>query len=205
MRRANPRRNGRQVRGASSSPAAAHRGDLNQETQRDDVAPSKPPAQRAREAVDAWKAIGASCWVRRALQFGLRLPWLTPRGRPRRRCQPYLASKKEALLDKEELERWVSLGFVGLMTVAEACAAPCVSPAFVSWDRPDKARLVVDLRKENEHLRAMKLKYEALAEVMSSLVPGDHLISWGIKDAYHHVYIHLDNRPYLTFTASGQT
>jgi len=69
------------------------------------------------------------------------------------------------------------------MSKAAAAAAPCVSPAFVSWDRPDKPRLVVDLRQVNEHLRGIKFKYEALAEFMSSLLPDDHLISWDIKDA----------------------
>ena len=105
----------------------------------------------------------------------------------------------------EELDRWTRAGFVRRMSKAEAAAAPCVSPAFVSWDRPDKPRLVVDLRQVNEHLRGIKFKYEALAEFMSSLLLDDHLISWNIKDAYHHIYIHPNDRPYLTFTVVGHT
>lgn len=105
----------------------------------------------------------------------------------------------------EELHRWAQAGFVRRMSDAEAAAAPCVSPAFVSWDRPDKPRLVVDLRQVNEHLQEIKFKYEALSEFMSSLLPNDHLISWDIKDAYHHVFVHPDDRPYLTFTAGGHT
>jgi len=81
------------------------------------------------------------------------------------------------------------------MSKAEAAAAPCVSPVFVSWDRPNKPRLVVDLRQVNEHLRGIKFKDEALSEFMISLLPDDHLILWDIKDAYHHVYIQPNGRP----------
>jgi len=47
-------------------------------------------------------------------------------------------------------------------------------------------------------------KYEAITEFMSALVPHDNLISWDIKDAYHHVYIHPSDRPYLTFAVDGR-
>lgn len=107
--------------------------------------------------------MGASRWVRRALQFGLRLPWMTPRGRPRRRCRPYPAGAEDAAFVDGELERWALAGVVRRMSAAEAAAAPCVSPAFVSWDRPDTPRLDVDLRQVNEHLREIKIKYEVLA------------------------------------------
>lgn len=106
---------------------------------------------------------------------------------------------------ENELDRWVAAGYVRRLTKQQAAAAPCVSPAFVSMDRPGKPRLVVDLRQVNEHLRAVKFKYEALAEFMSSLLPSDHLISWDVKDAYHHVCIHPDDRRYLTFAVGGHT
>jgi len=104
-----------------------------------------------------------------------------------------------------ELERWVKAGFIRQIDEDERRSAPCVSPAFVSWVRPDKPRLVVDLRQVNAHLADIKFKYEALSEFMAALVPYDNLISWDIKDAYHHVYIHPDDRPYLTFTLDGRT
>jgi len=109
--------------------------------------------------------------VRRALEFGLRLPWLKPRGRPRRRCRPCPTGSRDGAVIVDELKRWTRAGFVRRMTAAEVDAAPCVSPAFVSWD----------------------------------LVPFDHLISWDMKDAYHHVFIYPDDRPYITFTVGGHT
>ena len=166
--------------------------------------PGLPPAQRLRDAADAWRELGASRWVRRALKYGLRLPWQTPRGRPRRWTRPYPVSKKDRSFVAEEVERWVSAGFIRPLTEAETLAAPCVSPAFVSWARRDKPRLVVDLRQVNEYLRDIKFKYEAITEFMAALHPYDNLISWDVKDAYHHVFIHPADRAYLTFAIDGR-
>lgn len=141
--------------------------------------------------------------MRRALKFGFRLPWLTPRGRPRRRHSAYPLGKADRAFAAEELERWTKSGFIRRVVEAEQGKAPCLSPAFVCWARPTKPRLVVDLRQVNEHLLDIPFKYEALSEFMAALHPLDHLISWDIKDAYHHVYIHPDDRPYLTFTING--
>jgi len=57
-----------------------------------------------------------------------------------------------------ELERWVKAGFIRPIDEDERRSAPCVSPAFVSWVRPDKPRLVVDLRQVNAHLADIKFK-----------------------------------------------
>jgi len=113
-------------------------------------------------------------------------------------------AKADRAFVAEELERWVEAGFIRRLSDKEAADAPCVSPAFVSWVRP-KPRLVIDLRQVNEQLQVIKFKYEALVEFMSAVQPLDHLISWDIKDAYHHVYIYPSDRPYLTFAISGGT
>lgn len=137
--------------------------------------------------------------------FRLRFPWLTPRGRPGRRCRAYPAGKKDRVFVLDEVERWIKAGCIRRMTAVEAAAAPCASPAFVNRDRPDKPRLVVDLRQVNAHLQEITFKYEALAEFMSCLAPLDNPIYWDIKDAYHLVFIHPDDRTYLSFTVKGLT
>ena len=190
------------TRGVPPAPLAAEHGATG--NTRSGAEPGLPPAQRARDAADAWREIGASRWVRRALQFGLRLPWLTPRGRPRRRFRPYTTTSKDHAFVSEELDRWVAAGFIRPLDDEEQSGAPRVSPAFVSWIRQDNPRLVVDLRQVNEHLQDIKFKYVAITEFMSALVPHDNLISWDIKDAYHHVYVHPSDRPYLTFAVDGR-
>ena len=87
---------------------------------------------------------------------------------------------------------------------AERAAARCVSPAFVSHVRP-KPRLVINLRDVNELLEDKPFKYEALPKFIASPQLYDHLIFGDIKDAFHNVYIHPDDRTYLNFTIDGET
>lgn len=99
----------------------------------------------------------------------------------------------------------MAAGLVRRMSADEAASAPCVSPAFVNWDRPNKPKLVVDLRQVNAHVQVIKFKHEAQAEFMSSLLPADHLVSCDINDANHHVFIHPSDRPNLIFTVGDHT
>ena len=75
----------------------------------------------------------------------------------------------------------------------------------MSWARQDKPRLLVDLHQVTEQLRDIKIKYEALNEFSAALQPYDNLISWDIQDAYHHLFVHSDDRAYLNFTIDGRT
>ena len=77
----------------------------------------------------------------------------------------------------EELERWVASGFICPLCEDEWRSAPCVFPAFVSWARPDKQRLVMNLRHVNEYMEDIIIKYEEITEFMAALVPFDNLIS----------------------------
>lgn len=101
-----------------------------------------------------------------------------------------------------ELERWLANGFVRRLHGSEIASARCVSPAFVSHVR-SKPRLVIDLRDVNELLEDKPFKYESLPEFIASLVPDDHLVSWDIKDAYHHLFVHPSDYPYLVFTINA--
>lgn len=103
-----------------------------------------------------------------------------------------------------ELERWLQAGFIRRLSAAGISRARCISPAFVSYAAA-KSRLVVDLREVNAHLEGKPFKYELLPEFIAMLRLNDHLVSWDIKDAYHHIFIHPDDRTYLTFTIDGGT
>jgi len=166
---------------------------------RSGAAPGSPPGQRVRGAADAWLEIDASPWVRRALRFGLELLWQTPRGRPRRPTRPHPVSKKDSAFVAEEVGRWTAAGSIRPLIEAELSAATCVFPAFVSWARKDKPRLVVDLRHVNEHLQDTRFKNEALKEFLAALQPHDNLMSWDMEDAYHPT-----NLAYLTFAIEGR-
>jgi len=97
------RRNKEDARGVPLAPFAAQDGATG--NPRSGAASSLPRAQQVRAAADAWREIGESRWVRRALQFGLRHPWLTPRGRALRRSRPYPTTKKDSAFVAVELKR----------------------------------------------------------------------------------------------------
>jgi len=165
--------------------------------------PRKPLAARAREAEEAWRNIDAPRWFLRLLWCGMKLPWEDPCLRPRPQARAYPVPDGNRTFVVEELKRWQTSGFIRKLDGAERAAARCVLPAFVSHVRP-KTRLTIDLRDVNEQLEETSFRYEALPEFVASLLLCDHLISWDIKDVFHHVYIHPDDRTYLNFAINGE-
>lgn len=81
---------------------------------------------------------------------------------------------------------------------AEARLAPWVADAFVT-NIPDHPCLVINLKHVNACLPKRPCRYETLASFAMQLVRHDHLVSWDIKSAYHHLPLHRDVRQYLVF------
>lgn len=79
--------------------------------------------------------------------------------------------------------------------------SPWVSPSFVVHGSMD--RVVVDLRLINRFVQPRLFKYQRLASLLSSLVPGDHLVSWDVMDALYHIRIHPAPRKYFRFVVDG--
>ncbi|CAI7889972.1 unnamed protein product [Closterium sp. NIES-53] len=95
-----------------------------------------------------------------------------------------------------------------LLRTGAAAKAPdrstllCISPLNVVEQR-EKCRLVLDLRKVNEHLCIPKFKYEGLARVAELIQPNDWMLSVDLKSGYHHVDIHPTCWKYLGFQFEG--
>lgn len=100
-----------------------------------------------------------------------------------------------------EVLRWVTAGYVRRLSPAESAGSPWVSPSFVVHGGKD--RLVVDLRLINRFITPRPFKYQRLAGFLSSLVPGDHLVSWDVVDAFYHIRIHPSHRKYFRFVVDG--
>eukprot|EP00170_Pyropia_yezoensis_P000578 contig_2859_g579 len=64
-------------------------------------------------------------------------------------------------------------------------------------------RVVVDLRLINRFVQPRLFNYQCLASLLSSLVPGDHLVSWDVMDALYHIRIHPAPRKYFRFLVDG--
>ena len=74
----------------------------------------------------------------------------------------------------------------------------CQSFVVTTNDR-SKKRLVLDLRHINPHLHKWKFKCEDVDTAVLLLNPGDFLLTFDIKSAYHHVEIFKDHQTYLGF------
>ncbi|CAI7932755.1 unnamed protein product [Closterium sp. NIES-54] len=86
--------------------------------------------------------------------------------------------------------------------VSSRTALSCVSPLNVVEQR-DKCRLILDLRKVNQHLQVPKFKYEGLNRVSEIIRHNDWLFTIDLKSGYHHVEMHPSCWKFLGFQFEG--
>lgn len=154
------------------------------------------PYASVRAALQDWRAIGASPWVLSTLRDGLRLPWRAPP--PPYRARPIHQPPEVQAWGAHEIQRWVTRRFARKAKASEARKAQWAAASFVT-DIARKPRLVVDLSHVNGSLGDRPFKYETLASFVSRLAPGDHMVSWDVSDAFHHVPLHPDESFRLAF------
>lgn len=143
--------------------------------------------------------MGVAYWVLRTIQFGFRDPWV--RRPPPTRSKGYAMPDSEREWCMEEVGRWVEVGYVTRLSQAAGAGSPWVSPSFVVYG--GKPRLVIDLRKINNYISRRLFQYQRLAAFAATLVPGDHLVSWDVKDAFYHVRLLPAHRKYFRFVVAG--
>ena len=79
-----------------------------------------------------------------------------------------------------------------------------VNPLTVALNKAGKPRLVLDCRHINKHLFQFKFKYENSEVAKTMFEVGDHLFSFDLKSAYHHVVICPDFFTFLGFQWEGK-
>ena len=128
-----------------------------------------------------------------------RLPNDMERSPPGRKILPEIKVKAEDVdFVNTELDRWVKSGYVMELTAGRRKSAKIVLPAFVIISG-GKKRLVIDARYTNQHCEKSSIKYEDLRDLSLVLRPQDHLISFDIKDGYHHLSLRKDAQRHLCF------
>jgi len=140
--------------------------------------------------------MGAPPWVLRAIRDGVPLPWRS--APPPHRAAPYPLPDVWQTWAVQEAQRWCVAGFARRLSRREAATAPWASPAFVA-DRHRKPRLVIDLKYANGFLHDKPFTYESLSLFLSQLHPNDCMVSWDMKDAFHHLSLQPHDRPRLVF------
>ena len=109
-------------------------------------------------------------------------------------------------LDPAQRSAWQELRDAYLKTgaIRPARSRRHVSPAFLRPKPNGKWRLIVDLRRINAHCVPQSVSYETLNTLRESLQKGDWMVTFDIKDAYHHIPIHPEDRQYFTFQIDGE-
>jgi len=69
----------------------------------------------------------------------------------------------------------------------------------------NKKRFVLDCRVPNDYIDPRRFKYESLPELAAQLRPGDELIKWDVRDAYHHLLLRAEDRKFFAFQVLGRT
>lgn len=160
----------------------------------------QPPHVTARAAWREWARIGASPWVLGVLREGLLLPWR--RRPPPHRARQILVPPDVAAWAAGEVRRWVDHGYARRATPQETAASQWECASFVA-NVSTKPRLVVDLSPVNDDLYDRHFRYEMLPAFIAQLKAGDHLVSWDVSDAFHHIRLAPRERARLAFRVGG--
>jgi len=143
--------------------------------------------------------MSAEYWVLQTIQFGFRVPWASRP--PPAKSKGYAMPCDRQLWSETEVVRWVAAGYATMLSPAAGAGAPWVSPTFEVYG--SKPRLVIDLRLINLHIRRRIFQFRKLPSFLSRLLPGDHLVSWDVSDAFYHVRLRPADRKYFRFVVAG--
>ena len=70
--------------------------------------------------------------------------------------------------------------------------------------KPDGSfRPVIDLKKLNQFIIVLSFKMETLFSIIAALQPQEWITKIDLKDAYHHILVHVNIRKYFRFVVAG--
>eukprot|EP00170_Pyropia_yezoensis_P000366 contig_2090_g367 len=129
------------------------------------------------------------------------IPW---RVRPRyHRAKAYPVAEPDRAFAEAEMERCTRLGYWTELFGEDKELPVVIVNGFVTWSA-GKQGFVIDARHQNAHIDDRAFHYENLFDLAPQLRAGDQLMSWDVKDAYHHVPLRVEDRVYFGFQCSGR-
>ncbi|CAI5473187.1 unnamed protein product [Closterium sp. Yama58-4] len=154
---------------------------------------------RLRQAFAWWASWCESSLILSVISNGYWLPWkaLPP---PSFRDKNHAGVERHNEFTRSAISDLLSSGAAAIAVGPNAVV--CTSPLNVVEQR-DKCRLILDLRKVNQHLFIPKFKYEGLVRVAELAQPGDWMFSIDLKSGYHHIDIHPSCWKFLGFHFDG--
>jgi hypothetical protein len=154
---------------------------------------------RLPQCLGAWRAIGASEMVLQIVGEGLRLTLLAHPVEDDRQF-PFTAAQLEWMgvelcrLMAAQAVEWMGQGDLRPLGIF------LISPVFlVPKHGPKLWRLVIDQRRLNLCLAALRCKFESLATLIRLAGRGWWAITFDLAQGYHHISIHSDSCPWFGF------
>lgn len=153
-------------------------------------------------ALPRWLQLGVSSWVADTIRDGVMIEW---RELPTSfRSPEYSLSAEDTEFLRGEIQRGLDNMYIEEVTDPDEIERlVCVSSAFVAHTA-QKLRAVYDYKHINSFTETASCKYETLPELAQSLRPNDALLTWDVKDAYHHLTLREEDRTYLAFRCLGR-
>ena len=150
------------------------------------------PVGRLRDNYGYWEDIHANESILNIVAGGYKLPLFSnPTG-------VYLSNNRSALnhakFVEEEIAKLLEKG-----CITEVEERPLVVNPLTVSENKGKLRLVLDCRHINPHLFKEKFKYEDDQVVSDVFDKGDHVFTFDLKSAYHHIEVCKEHRQYLGF------
>ena len=101
----------------------------------------------------------------------------------------------------EEIEKLLKKGVIKEPTHE---TGEFISPIFLLPKSPDSYRLILNLKKLNEHMPYTHFKMETINSILTIITPNCYMAKLDIKDAYYSILILEEHQKYLKFLFGGK-
>ena len=142
-------------------------------------------------------------WVVEALRVGYRIPFdrRPPLSERPLSLPAYSPQSIKGVALTQELQNLLRKG-----AVEPAPQSPgFYSRLFLVQKASGSWRPIIDLSTLNDYITSSRFHMETPRSVLSSIRPGDWMISLDLQDAYLQVPVHHDSRRYLRFVVAGKS
>lgn len=108
--------------------------------------------------------------------------------------QQYCGNEREVL--KAEIKKLI---IARVIEEASPCKDQVLSPVFLTQNKDGSHRLILNVKRLNEHVKYEHFKMEGLSSVRDIITKDSFLANIDLRKAYYSIPIHKDSRKYLRF------
>ena len=147
--------------------------------------------------LDKWENITTDKEVLSTVS-GLPIEFQSP---PELLSRPNRFAKAEQEIITSEIEKLLARGVI---KKSQHEKDEIISPIFLRAKADGSHRLILNLKKTNEHIENIHFKMETISTILKLIRPNCYMASVDIKDAYYSVHVDESDQKYLKFIFNGQ-